>query len=170
MRISQGPKGYESTMCRIAFALGMIVSTPGCAARYVIANPTPTRSATNVAASFDRTWDAVIDVFAAGNLPIATIERASGLIVAAPLAMARTNAAIWTDCGHHPRYSDPRDRAYATRGEFNVLVRPAGPTSTVRVTIRWSLPDLEARAICESTGVYERDLEDQIKRRAESSR
>lgn len=45
-----------------------------------------------------RTWDAVIDQFAARNIPIRTIERVSGLIVTDQLTVGREGY-WWANCG-----------------------------------------------------------------------
>ena len=143
----------------------------GCAVEpYVQAVPLPDRASTAVRAPFDHTWDAVIDVFASGNLPIAPIDNVSGLIVAAPLQVARQDAWLWTSCGWRHAYETAgRYRAFATKGEFNVLVRAAGQGATVRVTAAWSGPDLPTRPVqaCTSTGVFESLLEARIKVAAE---
>lgn len=153
-------------------ALLVVVALSGCAGRWTPPAPTPARADTEVAASFDRTWDAVIDVFARRSIPIATIDRSSGLIVSARLAVDRRDAVLWSDCGAPGGYEGPgneRFRAYASLGDFNVLVRPRGDGAIVRVTIRYAGPEPAGatRFACTSTGVYERDLEDRIRAAAE---
>lgn len=49
--------------------------------------PAPARSATPVRASFEKTGSAAIDQFADNNVPIATIEKASGIIATARLGV-----------------------------------------------------------------------------------
>ena len=89
--------------------------------------PTP-RDASQVNASMGETWDAVIDLFATRNIPIRTIERASGLIVTDPLRVGEEGKA-WADCGAlNGRVRGP-DRA-----TYNVLVRGDSNEATVRTT------------------------------------
>src|SRR5438132_5697412 len=55
------------------------------------------RSPTYVAASFAKTWDAVIDVFAERNIPLRTLDRSSGF--AATDELGADGSARWADCG-----------------------------------------------------------------------
>src|SRR4051812_6378112 len=67
--------------------------------------PTPMgeRTGTEIAASFGRTWDATIDAFAEQGISIATLDRASGLIVPAQKSYApgrdKIDAQRYADCG-----------------------------------------------------------------------
>ncbi|MGH9897071.1 MAG: hypothetical protein ACREA0_34765, partial [bacterium] len=69
-----------------AFMGGALVASIGCG--YQPPAPPMPRDATEVTASFGRTWDAVIDEFADRNIPIRTIERASGLIATELLSIS----------------------------------------------------------------------------------
>jgi hypothetical protein len=83
-------------------------------------------------ASFGRTWDAVIDHFAVGSIPIATIERASGLIVTRPLriGLSRESAQKLADCG-----TDVLGTAgWPTESSYNIRVTGDSAKSTMRVT------------------------------------
>ncbi len=96
------------------------------------------RAATSVNASFDRTWNAVIDVFAEQNIPIATMEKASGFIVADAqfVGADARQAAKWADCGTTYGGANP-----ATAAKYNVLVRSVDDhTSTVKVTASGLVP------------------------------
>lgn len=151
---------------RIAAAL-IAVSLVACGPSWYPPEPAPERGPTAVAAPFDATWNAVIDVFATRSIPIATIEKASGLIVAVPLPVGAEGAG-WADCGRSRfgKQLDPKP----SRGEFNVVVRNEPAGSTVRVTMRWaSISDHRQPVVrsCETTGVWERDLESQVKAKAE---
>src|SRR5690242_4566928 len=89
------------------------------------APPAP-RSGMEVSASFGKTWSAVIDVFAERNIPIKTIDRASGLVVAEPQGVPTRTDGL-ADCGTiigRPIYPD-----HAT---WNVLVRGDSARSTVK--------------------------------------
>src|SRR5215475_14034464 len=79
--------------------------------------PTP-REATQVNASLGQTWDAVIDEFADRNIPIRTIERASGLVATEQLTVP-PSASGDADCGHFDSYPTRRP----THAIYNVLVR-----------------------------------------------
>ena len=122
------------------------------------------RAATDVNASFDRTWNAVIDVFAERNIPIATIDKSSGLIATTALGIeeSKDTTQEWADCGNLP----------ATRATYNVLVRGAGDRSTVKVTVKWvawrSLGMFgEDSRECVTKHVWEAATESEVKMRAE---
>src|SRR6476619_6670979 len=66
---------------RSAVALILVACLPACY-RYHPPAPAVPRDSRTVYASFGKTWDAVIDVFASQNIPISTMERASGFIAA----------------------------------------------------------------------------------------
>lgn len=68
---------------RKAAGTAMVLILSGCIKTTGPGEPVP-RSAMPVSASFGKTWDAVIDVFAVKNIPIRTLERVSGLIAAEP--------------------------------------------------------------------------------------
>ncbi|HVE79041.1 MAG TPA: hypothetical protein VNA89_09285, partial [Gemmatimonadaceae bacterium] len=122
------------------------------------------REPTPVAASFAKTWDAAIDAFAARNIPIRSVERASGFIAAEP-AIATDDANA--DCGS----SVIGERLSPERAVYNVIVRGDSTRSTVRVTARWTAVYGEGRDAlveeCSTTGRWEAELEAQIKARAE---
>ena len=91
--------------------------------------PTP-GEATQVRASFGRIWDAVIDQFADGNIPIRTIERASAMIATEQLSVG-SEARKPADCGKQNGNRIPPNYAI-----YNVLVRGDSCSSTVKATVR----------------------------------
>ncbi len=126
--------------------------------------PAPSREATVVAASFAATWDAAIDHFAEDNIPISTIERASGLIATTRLSVDLATAAMASDCGTGGGV-DFDTHYVATDAVYNILVRGDEHSSTVRVTVAWSNPD--AQFECVTTGAWEKTAEEVIRMRAE---
>jgi hypothetical protein len=130
----------------------------GCAAPPA---PAPTGTDTKVAVGVDVTWDAVIEHFALNNIPISTIERASGLIATTHLDVPQFVAVRASDCG----IGNLGDRVRATSGVYNVLVRGDERSSTVQVTASWSSP--AAGYGCSTTRVWEDATQEAIKNRAE---
>lgn len=125
--------------------------------------PAPAREATRVAVGFDQTWDAVIDHFAERTIPIATIDKASGLIATDRLRVSLSDGRRWADCG-----TDGWDTPMSAETViYNVLVRGDESSSTVKVTASWSNPDGQWE--CTSRGIYEAEAEASIKERAEGS-
>lgn len=138
--------------------LGSIVLLAGCAS-YTPPPPPAPRDATPVLASAGYAWDAVIEVFAARNIPIRTIERVSGLIVTDNLNVG-PEGKEWANCGSAG--------LGPSHGTYNVLVRGDSTRSMVKATVRWSLYVSEAADTeCSTTHEWERRFEDQIKQLAE---
>ena len=114
------------------FLVSVTLAIVGCSVQ-APAPPVPRSGATEVAASFSKTWDAVIDDFASQNVPIKTIDRTSGLIVAERLSVGPEDGKLWADCGSDMMIG----KLYPTSATYNVLVRGDSTKSTVRVTVRW---------------------------------
>lgn len=126
--------------------------------------PLTPREALEVDASQGQTWDAVIDFFAARSIPIRTIERASGLIASDALAIGPGEMA-WASCGVFTG-----DTLRPNWAIYNVLVRGDSTFSTIRTTVRWTyVQDKENRSReCTSTYAWERQMEDEVKSKAEA--
>jgi hypothetical protein len=103
----------------------------------------------------------VIDEFADRNIPIATIERASGLIATEQLSVG-SDARGEADCG---RLNGRR--LLPTHAIYNVLVRGDAARSTVKATMRWIRVTNEGAETCATLHRWEAALEDRIKQRAE---
>jgi hypothetical protein len=137
------------------------------------AAPAP-HTAMEVSASFGRTWDALIDEFSQRNIPIKTIERASGLIATDGLRVDASSGlgTGQADCGKDWAGVP----AIPTEATYNALVRGDSSHATIRVTVRWVRLG-KSRVLgnsdnvseeCSTKGVWETALEKQIKERAET--
>lgn len=137
------------------------------------APPVP-HNAVDVSASFGRTWDALIDQFAARNIPIKTIDRSSGLIATDALKVD-ASVADASDCGKDWMSTTMS----ATDATYNALVRGDSTRSTLRVTIRWVRAG-PSRAMgqagtfvseeCSTRGTWESDFESRVKAAAENKK
>jgi hypothetical protein len=136
------------------------VLVAGCTTYKPPPPPTP-RDASLVAASMGQTWDAVIDLFATRNIPIRTIERASGLIVTDALRVGQEGN-TYASCGTKNGKVLAPDRA-----TYNVLVRGDSSMATVRTTVLWTRTAEPIVPECTSTFIWERALETDVKARAE---
>jgi hypothetical protein len=132
--------------------------------RYEPPKPAEPREGTLVRASHGETWDAVIDLFALRNIPIRTIERVSGIIATEALRVDPVEGAAWADCG---TMGDVE--LTPTTAIYNVLVRGDSAESTVRTTVNWSYAGDELNYECSSSHVWERNLEREVKARAEAT-
>lgn len=139
-------------------------------ARYQVPGPPRPAAAVQVAASFGRTWDAVITHLTGDFVPIRTIDRTSGLIVTDELTVRlitgrdSTFAASLADCGrlHAPWLPN--------LALYNIVVRGDSSRASVLVfaRFRYARPILFAPPItCSTKGNYERDLHARIKTLAE---
>lgn len=142
-----------------------------------------THDVTPVTASFGRTWDAVIDVFAAKNIPIKAMERASGFISAEQASIPLQTreeadyALTLADCG-----SVGRIQLIPATATYNVVVRGDSARSTVNVSVKYlnygaRAPAMAGRGTntmspmareCATRGVFEGETEAAIKQRAEA--
>lgn len=137
-----------------------------------------------VSAPFDRTWQAVIDVFAQSQIPIRTIDKSSGLVVAEKLrfnlrnfstsiggplfSLRQTGEYVYADCGTFGNQKDS-----PTFAIFNAQVKQVGDSSSLRInliyewtpppavgglgTSRSSIAAAEQKS-CVSTGKWEEEL------------
>lgn len=129
--------------------------------------PLAPRSLTAVNAPFSRTWDAVIDVFADRNIPIATMDRASGFIAARPAVTGRADT-LYADCGKAIGV-----KTLPTAASYNLVVRGDSTRSTVKMTISFTQTSGEGAFAtnkeCTSRGTLEAAVEQQIKAKAEGT-
>ncbi len=139
----------------------VLVGLAGCI-RYTPPQPASPHDPAPVAASFGKTWDAVIDVFGDRTIPIRNMERASGFIATDALP-AGPNDRDYADCGSREKV------VYApSRVTYNVVVRGDSSQSTVKMTARWTfLMTANELIYCESRGIFEREFERRIRDRAE---
>lgn len=131
------------------------------------------RPAALVTASFGKTWQAAVDVFADKNVGIRTIDRSSGLIVADPVLVpvdARGGFSLpnpLADCGRDMlgHFPPPSSAVY------NVRVKGDSSTSTVLVTVRWITVHSNLAAqevVCATKGVWEGAFEKAVMEKAET--
>jgi hypothetical protein len=131
--------------------------------------PTP-REAAPVAASAGRTWDAVIATLGDRNIPIASMERASGFIASPTLTLetVRTRPKGLADCGRSFFSGAPEP----TAATYNVLVRGDSSASTIKVTASYVSTTTDSNGTqsvnCASTARFETEVEQAVRARAES--
>jgi hypothetical protein len=151
---------------------GSLLLCAACGFGYIPPEPPSPRDATQVNASMGRTWNAVIDLFAARTIPIRTIERSSGIIVTEQLSVG-VEGDQWADCGKSKGWGGTNHYApnFAT---YNVLVRGDSAHSSVKTTVRWVLSDFKHPLAgnevteCSTKHVFERLFEAETKSRAEA--
>ena len=117
------------------------------------------------AASFTEVWGVVIDVLADRNWAIYNLERDRGAVATDWMKDVDLS---YLDCGI------PGLRAvdYDHEGRFDVVVRETDNGVSIRVTTSWQAVRNTSNSIgivkCLSTGILERQLHDEVRRRLES--
>jgi hypothetical protein len=147
-------------------AFAAVVGLSACNTTVGPTSATP-RMMTTVAAPFGTTWAAVVDVFADRNIPIKTLNRSAGLIVAEPTRLPKDDASL-ADCGTaHGVALAP------TLATWTVRVRGDSAASTVAATIRFHRDTATVMASddtsddCTSHGALESSFESAVKSRAQ---
>ena len=160
-------------MKQLVQSLSLAIAVTACGAGVTPPPPAPApRPATKAAASFGKTWDAVIGHFAENSIPIRTIDRSSGLIVTDPMFVSKEDGKRYAWCAWASDWlasTEGSDTVGASSVSYNVLVRGDSAQSTIRVNARWTTV-LEKAAVateCQSNDVYEPTLEALIRKRAE---
>ncbi len=142
-------------------AAPLLLALIGCS-QFTPPAPATPRMPSPVPASFGRTWDAVMDEFADRNIPIRTIERASGLIATEQLTVSNRDTAV-ADCGRVGHYP-PRSPTHAI---YNVLVRGDSVQSTVKVTMRWMYVADKESLECSTKHRWEQAFQETVSLRAQ---
>jgi hypothetical protein len=145
-----------------------IITWTGCGgtAYHPPAHAPERQTSSEVAAPFDTTWSVVVELFAIRRLPIARIDKTSGLVMASPIAVHPSDADRWADCGFLTDPERGRLQFLADRVDFGVLVRPMGDSSLVIITATW-LTGSHASGECRSRNIWEPALVQTIKEAAE---
>lgn len=146
-------------MPRTSWIAAVILVGPACG---TLPKPHPTPAPITVAAGFDATWNATIDHFAEGLIPIGTLEKASGLIVTDPMILGYSDGIAFADCGTDFLGT----KSAATLVRYNVRVKGDTSQSMVGVTALF----VNAATKCYSWGNYELELMRTIKVNAEATR
>jgi len=158
----------------------------GCVTKFIDPTPKPVLPPTPMAANFDRAWDAAVGWFAERNIPIQTIEKASGIIVAdvnirylpnrvdvldknGKRQSWKQSAPVYADCGGPSSgwQFDPTSMIY------NIRVKGDGAASSVQVNARYVTEGNANHAhfaACSSTGKWEDEIQAYIKQKAEAGR
>jgi hypothetical protein len=145
------------------FLAALLFLLSACLHTYEPPPPAQPRDGTRVSASMGQTWDAVIDLFALRNIPIRTIERASGIIATEGLRVG-PEGTLRAYCG-----KTGSEQYYPTTAIYNVLVRGDSMSSTVRTTVRWSHIDVDHNLDCTSNYTWELEFEHDVKTHAEAA-
>lgn len=131
--------------------------------------PPAPRVAMEVLAPVARTWEAAVDILAERNIPIKTMDRASGLVAAEAQRVGSGGGSL-ADCGKDG-FGMARVPVSAT---WNLIVRGDSARSTVKANVRFvGVPAMSPSGPfvdCSTRGTWETEMETQIKTAAEQRR
>lgn len=151
------------------WAAAVLIGAAGCSSpEPVPPAPAPAVRASFVSATFDLTWNAAIDHFAAMSMQLAVVDRASGRLVTDRITVTPPEASEAADCG--ARGLQEREPYLADSVVYSVVVEDEGRSSTVAVTASWSTSDPRATFSCETKGVLEPEMQEAIRLAAEANR
>jgi hypothetical protein len=104
-----------------------VSTSPG---QFHLTAPAPAESIVPV--PFDAVWPRIVAFFANANVPIQTVEKASGLIASQRLTLSPDQIGSWLHC----ETLDLQEWMQATfTSTFNVFARPTGDSTYVRVNV-----------------------------------
>jgi len=157
-------------MCRISpWLAAVLIGAAGCSSPELVPPaPAPAVRASFVSATFDLTWNAAIDYFAAANLRLVEVDRTSGRLVTERIAVAPSEASEAADCG--ARGLQEREPYLADSVVYSVVVEDEGRSSSVTVTASWGTTDPRAAFPCETKRVMEPEMQEEIRLAAEANR
>jgi hypothetical protein len=154
---------HKNWLSTLAFA-----ALAGCSVR----NATPYQmSDVRIPATFDAAWQGTVAYFADARIPIATIDKSSGLIASREVALTKDQMIKWLDCGDLGGKSQAKNLAENWNlnaiVDFNVFLRPMADSTAARVNLTVNAKSntlfaKNAKAECESSGVFEKTLVTQV--------
>jgi len=125
-----------------------------------------------IAAGFNQTWNAVMDVLSDENIPVKTLDKASGYLMAEVAGVGAGDEEKYADCGNSFLNALAMQGGGQMISRYNILVRGDSVASTVKVTATFvsggGTSDANAKR-CASKGILEKQLQTDVKARAESS-
>ncbi|MGH7277559.1 MAG: hypothetical protein ACREJG_02630 [Candidatus Rokuibacteriota bacterium] len=152
------------TTGRVVIA-SILLSLAGCAGAYVSPlSPAPYR--TEIPASYDATWSAIVRAFARANVPLRAIARDSGVIASDEFV---TPIGLYADCG---RIGDDVLEGEALVS-FTLFAQPNGSTTSVQINSKMRTQAQRKGSsgklkptpvyICASTARFEANLLDTVR-------
>ena len=125
--------------------------------------PTPRQHPpTSVSASYGRTWDAVVAIFAERNITI-YVDRKAGMVSSALMGVLQSDSS-WTSCGT----AGVNERVMRPEGvKYTITVKGDSAASTVHATALFGSTSGMLVAQCPSRGTWEAQFEGEAKSRAE---
>lgn len=145
----------------------LVVALVGCA--HIVPPTASTAPADRyVRVSFDTAWHRTLTFFTDNHVPIANVDRASGLLVSSQFTLPYDDLKAWADCGQSSQGGTALAALEAVHNipraiaDFNVVEQGAGDSTAVRVSISLTVtartPFGETQVACISNGHFEQAL------------
>lgn len=115
-------------------------------------------------ASVGKTWNAVIDVLSDGNIPVKTLDKSSGYVMAEVASVGILEEDKLADCGG---FMTSLGSSGPMIARYNIVVRGDSTTSTVKVTARF-MKTGDIGKDCPSKNTFEAKFQSDVKARAEA--
>src|SRR5450759_3554253 len=144
--------------------LVMAVSLAACTPHVTAPTPEAAPTSTTIAAGFNQTWNGVIDVLSEENVPVKTLDRSSGFVVAEVSTMDVSTLDRLTHCGGFMEWMAHSEKFGVAH--YNILVRGDSTTSTVKVTAHFT----HGSTTCPTRNVFESGFQAAVKTHAEAPR
>jgi len=126
-------------------------------------------TATPVSASFGKTWNAVIDILADRNIPVKTLDRASGFVAAELAGVSQDDMGkLASGCGGFMDSLANGGNVPPAVARYNILVRGDSTASTVKVTAKFTEIISGTTKECTTKGTFEQPFQNDVKSRAEA--
>jgi hypothetical protein len=152
-------------MTRISAAVrvGALLLVCGCGTP---ARTTPIkRGPMPVNASFDRTWNAAIDMFAKWNIPVPNQDRKAGMMASVGVLVTGADS-TWADCGRTQGGDQGRPQL-PNVGRYVATIKGDSVASSIQVTPTWVSGSGAIVKDCVSRGIWESQFERDVKAKAE---
>jgi hypothetical protein len=125
-----------------------------------------------VAAGFNQTWNSVIDILSEQNIPVKTLDKSSGYLMAEVTGVSMTDEEKYADCGNSFLNAMAQQGGGEMISRYNILVRGDSAASTVKVTAAFVSAGASSGSsakTCTSKGIFEKQFQSDVKVRAESA-
>jgi hypothetical protein len=120
--------------------------------------------AAGINAGVGKTWNAVIDILSESNIPVKTLDKSSGYVMAEIAGVGVLEEDKLADCGGFLTSFGATGSMIA---RYNILVRGDSTASTVKVTAKFTKTG-DVPKDCPSKNTFETKFQSDVKARAEA--
>jgi uncharacterized lipoprotein len=124
-----------------------------------------------IKAGFNQTWNSVVDILSEKNIPVKTLDKSSGYVMAEITGVSVGSEKGFADCGHTTMASLllGGGEIGTVIARYNILVRGDSAASQVKVTATFVMDNKGHQTTCSSLGTFESQFQGDVKARAETT-